>query len=213
MDSAEKSSSAASSSGAKAPGEIETPSGLKVTPLGLAGLLLIELKIWGDERGFFVERFQLAAFEALGLPTTFLQDNHSRSAPGVLRGLHFQNDPEQGKLVGVVRGRIWDVVVDIRSGSPTFGQHVGVELSDMNGRLLWIPPQFAHGFCVLGEEPADILYKVDAPYSPATEGGIFWGDADLSIKWPVDGPAVSGRDQRLPSFAEFKTSLPTRVLP
>ena len=185
--------------------------GITVTPLELAGLLLVELKIWGDERGFFVERFQLGAFETLGLPTTFVQDNHSRSMPGVLRGLHYQSAPPQGKLVGVVRGRVWDVVVDIRPESPTFGQHVGVELSDMNGRLLWIPPRFAHGFYVLGDEPADILYKVDAPYNAATEAGIYWGDADLSIAWPSERPVVSGRDQRLPSFVQFKAALPVHV--
>jgi len=185
--------------------------GIKVTPLGLDGVLLVELKIWGDARGFFVERFQLAAFEALGLPTTFVQDNHSRSMPGVLRGLHYQDAPPQGKLVGVVRGRIWDVVVDIRPESPTFGQHAGIELSDMNGRLLWMPPRFAHGFFVLGDEPADILYKVDAPYNPATEAGLYWGDADLSIAWPSERPVVSGRDQRLPSFAQFRAELPAHL--
>ena len=197
------------------PGAAEAPSrisgGIKVTPLGLDGVLLVELKIWGDERGFFVERFQLAAFESLGLPTTFVQDNHSRSTPGVLRGLHYQNAPQQGKLVGVVRGRIWDVVVDIRPESPTFGQHAGIELSDMNGRLLWMPPRFAHGFCVLGDEPADILYKVDAPYNPATEAGLYWGDADLSIAWPNEKPVVSERDQRLPSFAQFRAELPAHL--
>lgn len=183
------------------------PDGLRVTPLGLDGVRLIELKIWGDERGFFVERFQSRAFEAHGLPTTFVQDNHSRSLPGVLRGLHYQSEPRQGKIVGVVRGRIWDVVVDVRPESPTFGQHVGVELSDLNGHLVWIPPGFAHGFCVLGDEPADILYKVDAPYAPATETGVRWDDGDLAINWPVDRPVVSVRDQRLPSFAEFTVAL------
>ena len=158
-----------------------------------------------------MERFQLAGFETLGLPTAFVQDNHSRSMPGVLRGLHYQNAPPQGKLVGVVRGRVWDVVVDIRPESPTFGQHVGIELSDMNGRLLWIPPRFAHGFCVLGDEPADILYKVDAPYNPATEAGLCWGDADLAIAWPSERPVVSGRDKRLPSFAQFRAALPAHV--
>jgi dTDP-4-dehydrorhamnose 3,5-epimerase len=189
----------------------EAIGGIRVTPLSLDGVLLVELKIWGDERGFFVERFQLEAFEAHGLPTTFVQDNHSRSAPGVLRGLHYQTAPQQGKLVGVVRGRVWDVVVDIRPESPTFGQHVGTELSDMNGRLLWIPPRFAHGFCVIGDEPADILYKVDAPYNPATEAGISWGDADLSIEWPIASPTVSERDQRLPGFAQFRAALPAKV--
>ena len=182
--------------------------GIRVMPLGLEGLLLIELKIWRDERGFFMERFQSAAFEALGLPTTFVQDNHSRSMPGVLRGLHYQNAPAQGKLVSIVRGRVWDVAVDIRPQSPTFGQHAACELNDTNGRLLWIPKGFAHGFCVLGDEPADILYKVDAPYDPATEAGIQWRDRDLSIAWPVENPATSARDQRLPSFSEFRAALP-----
>lgn len=205
MESAETSFGAASLGAAKVQG------GITVTPLDLAGLLLIEVKIRRDERGFFVERFQLAEFEARGLPTTFVQDNHSRSMPGVLRGLHYQNAPPQGKLVGVVRGRIWDVVVDIRPESPTFGQHVGIELSDMNGRLLWVPPRFAHGFCVLGDEPADIVYKVDAPYNPATEAGLYWGDADLSIPWPIERPTVSGRDQQLPSFAKFRATLLTHL--
>ena len=186
----------------------EAPDGIVVTPLDLDGLLLIELKIWRDERGFFMERFQAAAFEALGLPATFVQDNHSRSMPGVLRGLHYQNAPAQGKLVGIVRGRVWDVAVDIRPKSPTFGQHTALELNDTNGRLLWIPKGFAHGFCVLGDQPVDILYKVDAPYDPAAEAGIHWADRDLSIEWPVEKPAMSARDQRLPSFAELRAALP-----
>ena len=180
----------------------QAPDGITATPLGLEGLLLIELKIWRDERGFFIERFRSAAFEALGLPTAFVQDNHSRSMPGVLRGLHYQ--PGQGKLVGAVRGRVWDVAVDIRPTSKTFGQHAACELNDENGRLLWIPKGFAHGFCVLGDEPADILYKVDAPYDPAAESGLHWADQDLSIAWPVEKPAMSARDQQLPSVAEFR---------
>jgi dTDP-4-dehydrorhamnose 3,5-epimerase len=183
----------------------QAPDGITATPLGLEGLLLIELKIWRDERGFFMERFRSAAFEVLGLPTAFVQDNHSRSMPGVLRGLHYQAG--QGKLVGAVRGRVWDVAVDIRPTSRTFGQHAACELNDDNGRLLWIPQGFAHGFCVLGDEPADILYKVDAPYDPAEESGLHWADQDLSIAWPVEKPAVSARDQRLPTFAEFRAAL------
>src|SRR5205823_71251 len=140
---------------------------MKVLPVEIKGLALVELKVHGDARGFFVERYQHDRFRDHGLPSNFVQDNHSRSAPGVLRGLHYQVNPGQGKLVGVIRGRIWDVAVDIRPNSPTYGKHVAVELSDMNGRLLWIPPGFAHGFCVLGEEPADVLYKVDAAYNPA----------------------------------------------
>ncbi len=177
---------------------------MKVTRLEIEGLALIELKVHGDARGFFTERFQRARFADAGLPTDFVQDNHSRSAPGVLRGLHYQHTPAQGKLIGVVRGRIWDVVVDIRPHSATCGQHFACELSDLNGRLLWIPPGFAHGFCVSGDEPADVLYKVDAVYNPAGEDGLLWSDAALGIKWPIEHPVISSRDQRLPSFADYR---------
>jgi dTDP-4-dehydrorhamnose 3,5-epimerase len=177
---------------------------MHIESLGLQGLLLIRLQVYRDERGFFVERFQAHRFREQGLPTNFVQDNHSRSAPGVLRGLHYQNDPAQGKLVGVIRGRIWDVAVDIRVGSPTFGQSVGIELSDTNGLLLWVPPGFAHGFCVLGNEAADLLYKVDAPYNAAGEGGLHWADPDLAIAWPVSNPVVSAKDERLTSFAHYR---------
>jgi dTDP-4-dehydrorhamnose 3,5-epimerase len=168
----------------------------------LEGLKLIELKIFNDDRGFFTERFQEEHFRRLGISAHFIQDNHSRSKPGVIRGLHYQNHPAQGKLVGVIRGRILDVVVDIRSASPTFGKWESFELSDENGRLLWIPGGFAHGFCVLGEEPADVIYKVDAPYSPKTEGGILYTDATLGISWPLKNPVVSTKDKTLPSFAD-----------
>ena len=177
---------------------------MEVEELDLAGLKLIHLAIRRDQRGFFAERFQIARFTQLGLPTHFVQDNHSRSAPSVLRGLHYQHTPAQGKLVGVTRGRVWDVAVDIRSRSPTFGESVGIELSDLNGRMLWIPPGFAHGFCVLGDEPADVLYKVDTLYNPDGEGGIFWADRELPIDWPVAEPIVSARDRELPSFAEYR---------
>src|SRR3954447_7072948 len=122
---------------------------MKVTRLDLPGLMLIELDVFEDERGFFVARFEAGQFREHGLPTQFAQDNHSRSKPGVVRGLHFQHTPPQGKLVGVMRGRIYDVAVDIRPDSPTYGQHVSVELTDLNGKMLWIPAGFAHGFCVL----------------------------------------------------------------
>lgn len=177
---------------------------MTITPLEIPDLKLIELKIFGDSRGFFVERFQEKKFLDAGLPGHYVQDNHSRSAPGVLRGLHYQLNPAQGKLVGVVRGRIWDVAVDVRAGSPMFGQYVGIELTDMNGRLLWIPPGFAHGFCVLGDEPADVLYKVDAAYNPAGEGGVLWSDTELAVPWPVTNPTISGRDQKLPAFSQYK---------
>lgn len=179
---------------------------MNVRGLGIDGLLLVELVVHGDARGFFVERFQVERFRDAGLPIQYVQDNHSRSAPGVLRGLHFQHTPAQGKLVGVLRGRIWDVAVDIRPDSLTFGQSVGVELSDMNGKLLWIPPGFAHGFCVLGDEPADVLYKVDALYNPKGEAGIAWNDPELAVPWPISEPLVSARDTQLQSFAEYRAN-------
>ena len=178
---------------------------MKVTPLDFSGLLLVELHLHGDARGFFVERFNENEYRKYALPTRFQQDNHSRSAPGVLRGLHYQSDPPQGKLVGVVRGRIWDAVLDLRPTSATYGKSFGIELSDLNGRLLWIPPGFAHGFCVVGDEPADLLYKVDQTYNPHREGGIHWADPEAAIAWPIQNPTLSERDQVLPSFASYRT--------
>lgn len=175
-----------------------------VTPLEFHGLMLVNLPVYRDARGFFIERYQNERFREAGLPVRFIQDNHSRSYPRVLRGLHFQRDPAQGKLVGVIRGRIWDVVVDIRPTSSTFGKCMGVELSDENGLLLWVPAGFAHGFCVLGNEPADLLYKVDAPYNAAGESGIHWADPALAIAWPVDQPIMSSRDACLGSFADYE---------
>jgi len=176
---------------------------MRVKELSLAGLKLVELKVYGDDRGFFTERFSATKFVGLGIPAQFVQDNHSRSKPGVIRGLHYQTDPAQGKLVGIVRGRVWDVAVDIRKDSPTYGKWEAVELSDQNGRLLWIPAGFAHGFCVLGDEPADMIYKVDAPYSAKTEGGIRFDDPDLKVEWPVARPLVSNRDEVMPSFKDY----------
>lgn len=179
---------------------------MNVTPLSLPGLLQINLAVHGDARGFFVERFHAARFRQLGLPVEFQQDNHSRSSPGVLRGLHYQFDPPQSKLVGVTRGRIHDVVVDIRPDSPTYGRQHCAELSDLNGILLWIPAGFAHGFCVLGDEPADVLYKVDAPWNPQGEAGIHPADPDLAIPWPVTQPVLSARDAKLPGFAAYRAN-------
>lgn len=179
---------------------------MKVTPLELPELLLIELDLHGDARGFFVERYNEDEYQKFGLPIKFKQDNHSRSAPGVLRGLHYQYDPPQGKLVGVLRGRILDVVLDIRPHSPTYGKSFSIELSDINGRLLWLPAGFAHGFCVLGEEPADILYKVDQPYNPNGEGGIHWSDPTAAIPWPIQNPTVSARDKTLMSFSSYRVN-------
>ena len=134
---------------------------MHVTECHLEGLKVIQLDVHGDVRGFFIERYHKQKFADFGIDCDFVQDNHSRSAPSVLRGLHYQHTEPQGKLVGVVRGRIWDVSVDIRPHSPTYGEYFGAEISAENGRLLWIPAGFAHGFCVLGDEPADISYKVD----------------------------------------------------
>lgn len=172
----------------------------------IQGVVTIQLDVYSDDRGFFLERFSDRAFRDAGLPTAFCQDNHSRSKPGVVRGLHYQTEPAQGKLVGVIRGRIWDVVIDIRPDSPTYGSHVATELTGDGGRLLWIPPGMAHGFCVLGDEPADVLYKVDRPYNRATEGGILWCDPELGIEWPVSHPTVSDRDRLLQTFAQYRAN-------
>jgi len=179
---------------------------MKIVDCPLEGLKVIELDIHGDSRGFFVERFSAEKFAKAGLPTVFSQDNHSRSAPGILRGLHYQYDQPQGKLVGVVCGSICDVAVDIRKDSKTFGQHFAIELSDQNAKLLWIPAGFAHGFCVLGDKPADVFYKVTAPYNQAGEGGIRFNDPEIAIKWQVTNPLISTRDQNLASFAEYKNN-------
>lgn len=168
---------------------------------------VVQLQVHGDARGFFVERFHSEKLAAQGLALDCVQDNHSRSAPGVLRGLHFQADPPQGKLVGCVRGRIWDVAVDARPASPTFGQWHAEELSDINGKLLWIPPGFLHGFCVLGDEPADVLYKVTGRYNPASEVGVHYADPQLNITWPGDSFLVSDKDKALGSFADYQAAL------
>lgn len=180
---------------------------MKLRDTALEGLKVIDLTVHGDARGFFIERFHAGRFRDAGLPVDFVQDNHSRSAPGVLRGLHYQYDPPQGKLVGVTRGRVWDVAVDIRPGSATLGKYHAEELTGDNGRLLWIPPGFAHGFCVLGDEPVDILYKVTGLYNPGGEGGIRFDDPEIAIPWPLTHPTISARDQSLPSFAAYKASL------
>jgi dTDP-4-dehydrorhamnose 3,5-epimerase len=179
---------------------------MKIMDLPIAGLKLIELKLHGDERGFFVERFRANVAEKHGIPTFFPQDNHSRSGSRVLRGLHYQPLPPQGKLVGVIRGSIFDVAVDIRADSPTFGQHYSVELSDMNGRLLWIPAGFAHGFCVTSSDPADVFYKMDDYYEPTQQCGIRWDDPELKIKWPIQDPLISPKDEAAQSFAQYRAS-------
>jgi dTDP-4-dehydrorhamnose 3,5-epimerase len=181
---------------------------MKVSDCTIKGLKIVTLDVLGDARGFFVERFHKKKFEGLGLPTEFEQDNHSRSAPGILRGLHYQHTPAQSKLVGVTRGRVLDIAVDIRPHSPTYGQYEAVELTGENGLLFWIPAGFAHGFCVLGDEPADMLYKVTGTYNAAGEGGIAYNDPDLAIDWPLKDPAISARDKAQQSFADYKNNPP-----
>lgn len=181
---------------------------MRVLDSEIEGLKIVELDVHGDARGFFVERFHKERFAAAGLPIDFAQDNHSRSAPGILRGLHYQHTPPQGKLVGVTRGRVWDVAVDVRPGSKTYGKYVGVELSGENGRLFWMPPGFAHGFCVLGDEPADMLYKVSGSYNKDGEGGIRFDYAQLNIPWPIKNPLISDRDKNLISFADYTKNPP-----
>ena len=161
-------------------------------------MLIIEPDVFGDERGFFLETWNRARYVAAGFPNiAFVQDNHSRSRKGVLRGLHYQIREPQGKLVRVSHGTVFDVAADVNPDSPTFGSWVGVELSDQNHRQLWIPAGYAHGFCVLSNE-ADFEYKCTAPYRPDDEGGIVWNDPTLAIDWPVSSPLVSARDAALP---------------
>lgn len=168
---------------------------MKVTPSAIPAVLIIEPKVFGDARGFFFESFNQRAFsQATGLDVNFVQDNHSRSAKGVLRGLHYQIQQPQGKLVRVVRGAVFDVTVDIRKSSPTFGQWVGVELTEDNHRQLWIPPGFAHGFYVLSDS-ADFLYKTTDYYAPEFECSLVWNDSKIAIAWPLDmQPIVSAKD-------------------
>lgn len=168
---------------------------MKVTPTAIPDLLVVEPKVFGDARGFFFESYNRQAFrEASGIDADFVQDNHSRSARGVLRGLHYQLRQAQGKLVRVVRGSVYDVAVDVRRSSPTFGRWVGLELSEDNHRQLWIPPGFAHGFLVLSDS-ADFLYKTTDYYAPQHERCIAWDDPTLAIDWPLDGsPQVSAKD-------------------
>ncbi len=157
---------------------------MKIIRCAIDGPLIIEPDVFGDERGFFLESWNASAFAAAGLDMAFVQDNHSRSQKGVLRGLHFQNPGAQGKLVRVVNGCVFDVAVDLRRSSPTFGQWTGVELSAANKRLFWVPEGFAHGFLTLSDD-TDFLYKCTSPYAPQHEQTLAWDDPDLGIEWPV----------------------------
>ncbi len=172
----------------------------------IEGLLLIEPKVWRDDRGFFLESYQARRYADAGLPERFVQDNHSCSARGVLRGLHGQFHKPQGKLVRVIEGEIWDVAVDLRPGSPTFGQHFGVTLTADNFLQFYIPPGFAHGFCVLSER-AQLEYKCTEYYHPELEFVLLWNDPKLGIPWPVRDPVLSARDRAGMPFGEIKARL------
>ena len=176
---------------------------MNIIPTGIPGPMIIEPRVFGDERGFFMETWNAKAFADSGLDLAFVQDNHSRSQKGVLRGLHFQNPGPQGKLVRVTRGAVFDVAVDLRTSSPTFGKWVGVELSAANRRMFWVPEGFAHGFLTL-EDDTDFLYKCTASYAPQSEHTLAWDDPAVGITWPDLGmaPIISEKDARGASLAD-----------
>ncbi len=171
---------------------------MNVIETRLPGVLILEPKVFGDSRGFFLESWNHKIFHDLGLGLDFVQDNHSRSSKGVLRGLHYQLNQPQGKLVRVVSGAVFDVAVDLRRSSPNFGQWEGCELSADNKRMLWIPPGFGHGFLVLSDH-ADFLYKTTAFFNPESDRGVRWNDPEIAVQWPFEGvPALSDKDLKLP---------------
>jgi len=171
--------------------------------LEIQDVILIEPKVFEDERGFFMETYKKDEFEKVGITGEFVQDNHSKSKRGVLRGLHFQKEPYgQAKIVRCVRGAIYDVAVDLRKNSPTFGKYTGVILSEDNKYQLYIPRGFAHGFLVLSDV-AEVIYKVDNVYAPDYEGGLIWNDADINVEWPIKKPTVSQKDRNLLTLKEL----------
>ena len=182
---------------------------MKIIPTAIPDVLLIEPDVFGDNRGFFMETWHRQKYAEAGLDVNFVQDNHSRSAKGVLRGLHYQLEQPQGKLVRVVTGVVFDVAVDVRKGSPTFGQWVGAELSDENQHQLYVPPGFAHGFSVLSES-ADFLYKCTDFYAPQNEHGILWNDPDINIQWPGRDFKISDKDKEQQNAEGYDRS-PTRL--
>jgi len=180
---------------------------MRVQTLDLPEVLLIEPRVFEDERGFFFESYHASRYQDTGISGSFVQDNHARSAAGTLRGLHFQSQTPQGKLVRALRGAIFDVAVDIRVGSPDFGRWVGVELSESNRHQLWVPPGFAHGYCVT-HAPAEVAYKCTALYDPDDQCGIAWDDADIGIRWPIEDPLLSAKDRELLPLAATRADLP-----
>jgi dTDP-4-dehydrorhamnose 3,5-epimerase len=180
---------------------------MKVRNTSLPGVLLVEPEVFRDERGFFLETFSTKKLVGSGIPEQFAQDNHSRSTRGVVRGLHYQLDHPQGKLIHVTRGRIFDVAVDIRRGSPTFGKWFGTELNDETLLSMWIPGGFAHGFCVMSEI-ADVTYKCTVPYDAADDRGIAWDDPSIGINWPVDNALLSQKDSSYSPLSPDRADLP-----
>ena len=174
---------------------------MRVEPTELPGVLILEPKVFGDARGFFTETWHARRYAEAGLPEAFVQDNLSFSQRGVLRGLHYQNPHGQGKLVYVLQGTVFDVAVDIRVGSPTFGRWIGVTLSAENRRQFWVPPGFAHGFCVTSET-ALFAYKCSDYYAPEHEGSVLWNDPAIGIAWPVESPTLSAKDAAALRLAE-----------
>jgi dTDP-4-dehydrorhamnose 3,5-epimerase len=181
---------------------------VKFLATALPGVVLVEPDVFEDARGYFLETYHVQKYRKGGIPGPFVQDNFSHSVRGTVRGLHYQLRHAQGKLVMALAGRIFDVAVDIRKGSPTFGQWIGVELSGDTKRQLYIPPGFAHGFCVLSDT-ADVLYKCTDLYSPTDERGIIWNDPTIGIAWPVADPILSPKDRSYPTLAEMREALPT----
>jgi dTDP-4-dehydrorhamnose 3,5-epimerase len=182
---------------------------MKVIPTDIPEVLLIEPIVHHDARGFFLEAYRADRYRQAGIDVTFVQANHSRSVNGTLRGLHWQDPPHpQAKLIRVVVGEVFDVAVDVRPASPTFGRWVGVTVSASNFRQLYIPPGFAHGFCVLSDV-AELEYQCSEVYVPSCERGLRWDDPDLAIDWPVTNPVISERDRKHPSFSELKRQFPT----
>jgi dTDP-4-dehydrorhamnose 3,5-epimerase len=175
---------------------------LEVTDLPLAGLKLLKPKVWRDRRGFFIETYHEARYRELGIDCTFVQDNYSRSTRGTLRGLHYQATPGQAKLIRVTSGSIFDVAVDIRPASPTFGKWHGKYVNADEHVQFFMPVGFAHGFCVVSDV-ADVVYKTSSVYDSQTEAGIRWNDPDIGVEWPLAEPLLSARDERTESFAEF----------
>jgi dTDP-4-dehydrorhamnose 3,5-epimerase len=184
---------------------------VNVLPTALPGVLVIEPRVFGEARGWFTETWNNARYASHGVSSTFVQDNVSYSVPGVLRGLHYQVPNGQGKLVSVLEGEVYDVALDIRLDSPTFGKWVGVTLSSENHRQIWVPEGFAHGFFV--RKPSIVTYKVDAPYDPRSERGVLWSDEDLAIEWPGREPLLSDKDARAPRLKEIPPDLLPRMRP